>query len=730
MIEKEEIMIKIDNNWSLDKNSWNDGNYLNATFCVTEDCNLRCTYCYMVGKNKFHRMDFDTAKNIVDFLMNDEYSLNLSDSIMLDFIGGEPLLEIDLIDRICDYFLLKAYKENHKWFPNYMFTFSTNGILYGSEKVREFIKKHSVHSYFSMSIDGTKEKHDMTRVDLNGKGSYDRVIKNLPLYMKESSRPSTKSTFSSPDLIHLKDSIIHLWELGFKDVESNLVYEDVWKEGDPELFESQLMSLADYVIENRKYDEYKVAYFSPSRGLAVEKEDLNKNRCGAGYKSLAFDWKGNIYPCIRFLEMCDADKKKMIIGNIKKSINYNLLRPLAAATWESISPEKCNVCEFGTECGWCLAHSLSEKNTIMERCTYICEMHKANARANKYFWTKYERDTGNTSKRTIEKLKKQTSELKYLYIITSNNAPAFCNYSSNIKFKKEIIDRSYIEKGIDFCTDNEMIPIFLGGLPSDLDMKNKIYFEIVENEEHFPISNGVRVFTLEDIRSGNIYTNLKVVNLKIERKIIKSLSNIVDILSSKVIRINIFIEDIEEWGKEDFSLYEHELESISNIICSEYSKGKINFQVNVLTDRIYIKNNILKDCGAGINSLTLAPDSKLYVCPAYYFDNLDSLGNLKFYDKPNLSRKKSSICSSCLSNVCNRCLYLNKINTGEELIPTKSQCMINHIEANKSVELARRLDKIIPKNKFMNRNLTKLNFVDYVDNEIYKDKVSEVKRWE
>lgn len=109
-------MIKIDNNWSLDKNSWNDGNYLNATFCVTEDCNLRCTYCYMVGKNKFHRMDFDTAKNIVDFLMNDEYSLNLSDSIMLDFIGGEPLLEIDLIDRICDYFLLKAYKENHKWF--------------------------------------------------------------------------------------------------------------------------------------------------------------------------------------------------------------------------------------------------------------------------------------------------------------------------------------------------------------------------------------------------------------------------------------------------------------------------------------------------------------------------------------------------------------------------------------------------------------------------------------
>lgn len=89
--------------------SWGNGNYLNATFCVTEECNLACTYCYMVGKNSFHKMSFDTAKGIVDFLLSDDYCTGLTDNLMVDFIGGEPLLEIDLIDKITDYICLMMY---------------------------------------------------------------------------------------------------------------------------------------------------------------------------------------------------------------------------------------------------------------------------------------------------------------------------------------------------------------------------------------------------------------------------------------------------------------------------------------------------------------------------------------------------------------------------------------------------------------------------------------------
>lgn len=206
-------MIDVKYNEVKDRNSWIDGNYLNATICVTEDCNLRCTYCYMVGKNNVNRMNWETGKQIIDFLLDNPYTSEMSDSIMLDFIGGEPLLEMDLIDKMCDYFILRMYSENHKWFPNYVFTFSTNGVLYGKENVRNYVNKHGEHCAFSISIDGIKEKHDMTRKKIDGSGSYEDVIKNLPMYLEENYNPSTKSTFASADLPFLKDSIIHLWDM-------------------------------------------------------------------------------------------------------------------------------------------------------------------------------------------------------------------------------------------------------------------------------------------------------------------------------------------------------------------------------------------------------------------------------------------------------------------------------------------------------------------------------------
>ncbi|WP_246612124.1 methionine adenosyltransferase [Coprococcus catus] len=181
-------------------------------------------------------------------------------------------MEMDLIDKMCDYFILRMYSENHKWFPNYVFTFSTNGVLYGKENVRNYVNKHGEHCAFSISIDGIKEKHDMTRKKIDGSGSYEDVIKNLPMYLEENYNPSTKSTFASADLPFLKDSIIHLWDLGFKDVESNLVYEDVWKAGDPEIFEEQLKELADYMFESGRYKTVSVEY--DTQGMPTRLESV------------------------------------------------------------------------------------------------------------------------------------------------------------------------------------------------------------------------------------------------------------------------------------------------------------------------------------------------------------------------------------------------------------------------------------------------------------------------
>lgn len=220
IIDTDSILERTSMSNRVSKITWSNGNYLNVTLCVTEECNLECTYCYMVGKNNFKKMSFDTAKKIIDFIVNDPYCNKLSDNLLIDFIGGEPLLEMELIDKISDYICLLLYDKKHKWFNNLQFSFSTNGTLYDSKIMEKYLSKHRYHTGFGFSIDGNKDKHDLTRVTKDGRGSYDMVIKAFEKYKDDFGEDIyQKSTFSSEDLIYLKDSIIHLWNLGFKNVE-------------------------------------------------------------------------------------------------------------------------------------------------------------------------------------------------------------------------------------------------------------------------------------------------------------------------------------------------------------------------------------------------------------------------------------------------------------------------------------------------------------------------------
>lgn len=110
------------------------------TFIVTKDCQLACKYCYLVGKNSNERMSFNVAKQAIDYILRNR-QLFTEKSVTFDFIGGEPFLEINLIDSICDYIKIELFKTNHIWFNDYMFSFSTNGINYNAPRVQEYIKK-------------------------------------------------------------------------------------------------------------------------------------------------------------------------------------------------------------------------------------------------------------------------------------------------------------------------------------------------------------------------------------------------------------------------------------------------------------------------------------------------------------------------------------------------------------------------------------------------------------
>ena len=142
----------------------------NITFIVTKDCQLACKYCYLVGKNAKERMSWGVAKKAIDYILSHEEDYP-EESVVWDFIGGEPFLEIDLIDKICDYLKMEMFRLNHHWFNSYRFSFSTNGLNYDSEKVQNFIQKNIYHLSIGITIDGTKKKHDLNRILFCGTGA-------------------------------------------------------------------------------------------------------------------------------------------------------------------------------------------------------------------------------------------------------------------------------------------------------------------------------------------------------------------------------------------------------------------------------------------------------------------------------------------------------------------------------------------------------------------------------
>lgn len=362
-----------------------------VVFIVTQDCQLRCNYCYLVGKNKTGQMTWETAKQIANFLMSLPV---VEDEVIFDFIGGEPLLEIDLIIQISDYLVERMKEINHPWQNNYSFRFTTNGLNYSSKKVQKYISKYKDKLSVQISIDGTKRKHDLNRKYANGKGSYDDLLPSVKLWVKQFGEKATSfMVISHEDLPYLSESVIHLLSLSIKDIVVSLVVEDVWKDGDGTLFEKELMIIADYVISKRLWDKVTISPFENKIGKT--NKDVHIYPCGN--PMYVFDSNGQIYSCVRFVDYSLRSEKPRIIGTLQTGIDYNKLRPLLSFDRESCYPDKCLKCEIESCCRWCPAenYDASTSGTIFQRTTTVCQLHKANVRVNNYFWNKIKYIEGN-----------------------------------------------------------------------------------------------------------------------------------------------------------------------------------------------------------------------------------------------------------------------------------------------------------------------------------------------
>ena len=672
---------------------WNEA-AKSITFCVTEDCNLICKYCYMVRKNKRNKMPFEVAKKAVNYILNNR-EVFPEEAVIWEFVGGEPFLEVDLIDRICDYIKQQMFLINHPWFDAYRFNFSTNGLLYGTPKVQKFIWKNRGHVSIGISLDGNKTKHDLQRVKPDGSGSFDDVVRNVPLWLEQFPGSATKSTFSHEDLPHLKNSIIALWDLGINMVAANVVFEDVWHKGDDLIFEQQLKELADYIIDNRLYYDHSVRFFDPQVGNPLTEELLNSNFCGSG-KMLAVDCHGNFFPCIRFYDISLKNKNGFKIGDIYNGINMNRLRPFQSLTLKNQSTEECINCEVGRGCAWCSGcnYDFADTDTIFQRATYICEMHKANVRANEYFWNKFSEVTGLPSEK--QKIKQN---MNFMQIMMADDITPYCNYRNNKGFKDKM-SREIYDQSMKFCRSNGFTPVLLCRPKDIIDIDEDMFYiipaesvstelEDILNRLSMP-NNSIYIF-------DNSYTKLSRASgncvLIINKKNLCNLSQFVEDLIQENLRINIIPEDIDKWVDKDLETYEVQLREIATKIEECYTTGQI-IEVNVLTDLWNLDG--MCTCGAGESSFTIAPNGRIYICPAFYFDNPEnSVGNLdtgiNIKNPQILNIRRSLICSSCDVYSCKRCKFLNKTLTGEINVPSSIQCLVSHLERKISAELQRKL---------------------------------------
>jgi len=665
--------------------SWNDA-AKSITFCVTEDCNLACKYCYMTGTNSRNKMPFEIARRAVDYILSDRDYFR-DEAVVWEFIGGEPFLEIQLIDRISDYIKQQMFIRRHPWFDAYRFNFSTNGLLYHTPGVQDYIAKNRGHVSIGISIDGNRTKHNLQRVYKDGTGSFDRVVKNVPLWLSQMPDAGTKATFAHEDLPHLKDSIIALWEMGIKMVAANVVFEDVWVDGDDLLFEDQLRRLADHIIEHRLYDEYSVRFFDPQVGNPLSVDDLDANFCGTG-NMLAIDCRGDFFPCIRFYDMSLASRRGRRIGDVFTGIDRNRLRPFHTLTLRNLSSDECVRCEVGKSCAWCAGcnYDSADSDTVFQRATFICKMHKANARANEYFWNRYSEETGRVSEK--EKLRVRssggsTTPERYLYILTSDSATPHCHYR-NPSRSGATMDDSVLSRSLTFCQENGFLPVFLG--TPDAGGEPPTSVSIVAADANCRPGGSIAVF---DNGTAGAARDGENAILLVGRAHINDLGDYFDELILTYPRINIVLEEIEAWSDEDLALYETRLRRVAETTRRRHQEGS-PIEVNVLTDLWYLTQ--MCNCGAGENSFAVAPNGKIYLCPAFYLnDPEDSVGSLDAgIHVPNpelLEACKSPYCTVCDVYSCQRCKFLNKTLTGEIAIPSRIQCLVSHLERRISMEL-------------------------------------------
>ncbi len=336
---------------------------------ICHDCNMRCRYCF-ADEGAYHSqrefMSEDTAKAAIDFLIANSGSRKVLEA---DFFGGEPLMCLQTIKNVVKY----AREQGKKHGKTFLFTTTTNALLLNDEAIEFF---NAEMENVVLSIDGRKDVHDLIRKSVNGKGTFDIVIKNIKKFVQSRGNKSyyVRGTFTAKNLDFSND-VIFLAEQGFDSISMEPVVTDIEdlqiKSEHIETINHEYEVLCEKYLEKYKNGEgFNFFHFNIDLegGPCLSKR---VSACGAGNEYFSVTPNGDLYPCHQF-----AGDPKYYMGNVFEGISQPQIREQFKTSC-LFTRKKCQDCFAKFICsGGCSANNYHFMGDIETPYSITCAMMK------------------------------------------------------------------------------------------------------------------------------------------------------------------------------------------------------------------------------------------------------------------------------------------------------------------------------------------------------------------
>lgn len=337
---------------------------------IAHDCNLACQYCF-AEEGEYHGrralMSFEVGKKALDFLIaNSGNRRNLE----VDFFGGEPLMNWEVVKQLVEYGRSKE-KEYNK---NFRFTMTTNGVLLNDE-IMEYCNREM--SNVVLSLDGRKEVNDKMRPFRGGKGSYDLIVPKFQKFaeMRGDRDYYVRGTFTRHNLDFSKD-VTEFADLGFRSMSIEPVVaapeeEYAIREEDlPQIMEEYDHLAEEYIKRKKEGRGFNFFHFNIdlNQGPCVAKR---LSGCGSGTEYLAVTPWGDLYPCHQFV-----GQEEFLLGNVDTGVTNERIRD-EFKLCNVYAKDKCRDCFARFYCsGGCAANSYNFHGSITDAYDIGCAMQK------------------------------------------------------------------------------------------------------------------------------------------------------------------------------------------------------------------------------------------------------------------------------------------------------------------------------------------------------------------